>query len=67
MAKRPVIGIPCRQALNEWGGFALGNSPTYLTAIEKAGGIPLLLPLRGRMFINWMVKPDDLFRKQFFF
>ena len=25
MTKRPVIGIPCRQALNEWGGFALGG------------------------------------------
>ena len=45
MTKRPIIGIPCRQALNEWGGFALGNSPTYLEAIEKAGGLPLLLPL----------------------
>ncbi|NBU64153.1 MAG: gamma-glutamyl-gamma-aminobutyrate hydrolase family protein, partial [Chloroflexia bacterium] len=45
MTKRPVIGIPCTQSRDEWGGLALGNSDTYLRAIEAAGGTPLLLPL----------------------
>jgi putative glutamine amidotransferase len=45
MTKRPVIGIPCTQSRDEWGGLALGNSETYLRAIEAAGGTPLLLPL----------------------
>ena len=42
MTKRPVIGIPCTQSRDEWGGLALGNSETYLRAIEAAGGTPLL-------------------------
>jgi putative glutamine amidotransferase len=44
MTKRPIIGIPCTHSRDEWGGLSLGNSQTYIRAIEHAGGVPLLLP-----------------------
>jgi putative glutamine amidotransferase len=42
---RPVIGIPCYSGRREGTGSPLfGNNQTYVRAVQRAGGIPLLIP-----------------------
>jgi putative glutamine amidotransferase len=45
MTRRPIIGIPCGIEPHEWYTPAHGTPVSYLRAIEKAGGIPLLIHL----------------------
>lgn len=42
---RPIIGIPCYSALRAYTARPLyGNNQAYVRAVERAGGIPLLIP-----------------------
>jgi putative glutamine amidotransferase len=44
---RPVIGIPCYSARREGSHSPLyGNNQTYVRAVQRAGGVPLLIPAR---------------------
>jgi putative glutamine amidotransferase len=42
---QPIIGIPCYSALRAESARPMyGNNRTYVRAVERAGGIPLLIP-----------------------
>ena len=42
---RPVIGIPCYSTWREDSQpLAYGNNQTYVHAVQRAGGVPLLIP-----------------------
>lgn len=45
MPQRPIIGVSAMNDRSEYGGALMAVRPTYLRAIEAAGGIPLLIHL----------------------
>lgn len=45
MDKRPIIGVSCMNERDEQGSSLMAVRPTYLRAIEAAGGVPLLIHL----------------------
>lgn len=47
MKARPIIGISCMHAYDKREEVMLAARPSYLQAIEDAGGIPLLIHLTG--------------------
>lgn len=49
MSKRPIIGVSAMNDRSEYGGELMAVRPTYLRAIEAAGGIPLLIHLTDNL------------------
>lgn len=43
--KRPIIGLSCMNDADERGATLMAIRPTYLRAVEAAGGVPLLIHL----------------------
>ena len=42
---RPLIGIPCYSAQREGSQTPIyGNNQAYIRAVQRAGGVPLLIP-----------------------
>lgn len=49
MSTPPIIGISCMNVVHpEWGSL-VGQRPTYVRAVEAAGGVPLLIPLADNL------------------
>jgi putative glutamine amidotransferase len=49
---RPLIGIPCHAMIRaETGRPIYANNRTYAHAVEKAGGIPILIPMMNDLHI----------------
>lgn len=47
---RPLIGIPCHPGLRaDTARPIYGNNRTYVHAVERAGGVPVLIPLLGAL------------------
>lgn len=45
---RPLIGIPCHPGFRADSARPIyGNNRTYVHAVERAGGVPILIPLLG--------------------
>jgi putative glutamine amidotransferase len=45
MNKKPLIGVTCGQRANPQGVMFLSAVPSYVHAIEVAGGLPVILPV----------------------
>lgn len=46
--KRPIIGITSGEVRNAkllWAPYVYGQSHTYVNAVEKAGGVPIIFPI----------------------
>jgi putative glutamine amidotransferase len=49
--KRPIIGISCMNSQDAQGSDLMAIRPTYLRAIEAAGGTPLLIHLTNELAV----------------